>query len=639
MDKLGGFPASNTVDGGEVELESLGLGLFDMDVDLAEYFENCPEWNDPLLDTSVLDELRDCLSDDLWSSPDLQLLTEGDGGAPTKNQATVSLGGTTTYPLSPDSALSPTPSVASSTVSCSSSDPATPQKVPSPSNGTGCARNGKTSLGQDLNGIGPHQNSENVAVQPQASVWNVMQMAAPSPTTVHIVNTGGAVPMMKVDPQPQQQSTGLVTNPPPGLTQASSVGSLPLQLQSNTTVPPANGTSAKVSATTSVTAGGGARGATRKRQHPDSGAATDNAKVAGGVNISQLSKKQQRLIKNREAANASRQKKKEYVQTLEARLREAAHKNTTLLQENESLRKHLVQLQAENKLLKVRLSQPASNSLVTLQKSAVVMAVCLCFLSLLFLPKFTHLSLISSPSPTSTALSVTQSSHVTGRALLEYRDGSSNPALFTKPASSVEVLPKQHKAHGYSSSALVPVSTNVVDRHRMEEALDRKLQELWRLYATMPCPPPPVSSVCSCPAQNDTSSNSTALRLLSEDMAECFKWYEERYPRWLHPNRDTQSLAVVNPSNIGHYHITELHDMPLLYKSFKKFFTRKLDTFYLISFKDHLLLNAPLHNATEPPILSVIIPTQVLSEDTFPMLQMDCEILNTNIIHLPRVTV
>ena len=37
----------------------------------------------------------------------------------------------------------------------------------------------------------------------------------------------------------------------------------------------------------------------------------------------------------------------QYVQTLEARLREAAHKNTTLLQENESLRKQLLQLQAE----------------------------------------------------------------------------------------------------------------------------------------------------------------------------------------------------------------------------------------------------------------------------------------------------
>ena len=30
---------------GEVELESLGLGLFDVDVDLAECFKDCPEWN------------------------------------------------------------------------------------------------------------------------------------------------------------------------------------------------------------------------------------------------------------------------------------------------------------------------------------------------------------------------------------------------------------------------------------------------------------------------------------------------------------------------------------------------------------------------------------------------------------------
>ena len=47
MDKLGGLsPAVSGPDSGrEDELESLGLGLFDVDVDLAECFENCPEWN------------------------------------------------------------------------------------------------------------------------------------------------------------------------------------------------------------------------------------------------------------------------------------------------------------------------------------------------------------------------------------------------------------------------------------------------------------------------------------------------------------------------------------------------------------------------------------------------------------------
>ena len=37
----------------------------------------------------------------------------------------------------------------------------------------------------------------------------------------------------------------------------------------------------------------------------------------------------------------------QYVQTLEARLREAAVKNSTLLQDNESLRKQVVLLEAE----------------------------------------------------------------------------------------------------------------------------------------------------------------------------------------------------------------------------------------------------------------------------------------------------
>ena len=43
MDNLGGFPAEGGAGESEVELESLGLGLFD--ADLAECFENCPEWN------------------------------------------------------------------------------------------------------------------------------------------------------------------------------------------------------------------------------------------------------------------------------------------------------------------------------------------------------------------------------------------------------------------------------------------------------------------------------------------------------------------------------------------------------------------------------------------------------------------
>jgi hypothetical protein len=58
-------------------------------------------------------------------------------------------------------------------------------------------------------------------------------------------------------------------------------------------------------------------------------------------------KKQQRLLKNRESASLSRQKKKEHLQNLELKLKEAANKNEILLKENLLLRNRVLQLEKE----------------------------------------------------------------------------------------------------------------------------------------------------------------------------------------------------------------------------------------------------------------------------------------------------
>ncbi|KAI4457324.1 atf6 isoform c [Holotrichia oblita] len=83
-----------------------------------------------------------------------------------------------------------------------------------------------------------------------------------------------------------------------------------------------------------------------------------------------------------------------------------------------------------------------------------------------------------------------------------------------------------------------------------------------------------------------------------------------------------------------------------IYSDFFEAINRQDDTFYVVSFSaDHMLLPALQYNKTTRPKMSLIMPSVIsnnATQDQFnlvPLMQIDCEVLNTRLIHVKHGTI
>ncbi|XP_047015978.1 cyclic AMP-dependent transcription factor ATF-6 beta isoform X3 [Ictalurus punctatus] len=339
-------------------------------------------------------------------------------------------------------------------------------------------------------------------------------------------------------------------------------------------------------------------------------------------------KRQQRMIKNRESACQSRKKKKEYVQNLEAQLREAQ-------QENERLRR-------ENHALRIRLASKEVAESGT-NKRAVCAMVLLLFITFSFAP----VSITDRKFPS--ALEDGEELH-TGRRLLVYETAQ-------EPGRVVSDRPAEDRLDSEEDTGEDRWRRGAVERDNADsfyfrnvssefsEVKDLVLQDIDQLFSSSDC---------------RQFNRSESLRVADELRGwvrrhQINRKKTNRKPKIAQKAKKAQQKAQFRKTNFSRYLPIETHrsierwesQLQLLpgpevsYSHFLDAIDRREDTFYVVSFRrDHLLLPAISHNKTTRPKMSLVMPAMAINESVYKssqggyelMMQVDCEVMDTRII-------
>ncbi|XP_026202116.1 cyclic AMP-dependent transcription factor ATF-6 alpha [Anabas testudineus] len=328
---------------------------------------------------------------------------------------------------------------------------------------------------------------------------------------------------------------------------------------------------------------------------------------------SKLSQRQQRMIKNRESASLSRKKKKEYLLSLEARLKVALSENEALKCENGNLKKQLEGLLSENTVLKT--TSP--------KRRAVCLMVVLVFVMLNVGP----MSLFQG-GPGS-KLEVGSMQH-NGRRLLEFSSETE-----TKDAMAYESLDSGPSEMTDSSEdkALMVVKDPIY------------------LRPPPPCQPPVNRTKCIELTHelrgwvHRHEVQQTKVRRMSNSNHKPTRTFLKTANKEAAQIVTVQYTKTTEEKNPG----SELQVYYAPYHTYGDFFdelNRRGDTFYVVSFRrDHLLLPATNHNKGSRPKMSVVLPAMNINDSIIRdkefevMMQIDCEVTDTRILHIRSSTI
>ncbi|XP_061716034.1 uncharacterized protein LOC133524172 isoform X2 [Cydia pomonella] len=354
---------------------------------------------------------------------------------------------------------------------------------------------------------------------------------------------------------------------------------------------------------------------------------TDDSSL-GSVDLSNLSeeeikalKKQQRMIKNRESACQSRQKKKDYVLSLQHQLMEAHNEIAQLRRENTELRSQLALCHPRGRKI------PRLDGRVLIPKKNIALLCAMVFMVSL---NFNILGWGSKPLMGPTA------PHVATRHLLWSEDSKEVPEPAFQDVSN-------QSAYGPDCQNVTVKDTGHINQNesiRLAGELKRWIGRGKTLNWTNN-EAKPKKRASRYFADNKVTGLFGPYKLYNKLNLDG-NFYEKPRLRRMRRGKELEfgtammDYETLYPKVKPDYEYGDFGEWNALLRALH----RRDDTFYVVGVGkgEHLLLPAVSHNVTTPPKMALILPAKTGNDSTMTdhvtLMQIDCSVVNTTLVQL-----